>query len=577
MCKQGSPTLWLRGALIGATVATLAGAAAAQPGAGRATGSFSVDGKPFTFAYAYAQLEPDREGRDVLWVLLTEKPASPDQLAGRLRDTAASDQLNSLAFALDPENGPSDWRWSHPALSIGCGFCSDFRFQVSSRTRDEVGGTVSSAKPQYWQKQKYEFRASFMARIRRPSDVPGATAAQKSAINKLRQRGSAFTVGSFYGNRTDPDGIRLFLDAGMKPDTLAPGITETLLLDVLGSDCSEPRVRAVALMLIAAGANPNFRSPEGNVPLMRVYKCADLADALLKAGANLAMASSEPGKTVGQSLMESAILIGPADVVRLLIARGYDVKRDGPRLLEKARNRSDIIRILSAAGAGAAPATIKPPSAKPGKAAPDSRRPAGGEVAPAVAPAAARVARTPDKAKQELAQRKLAFAENAFWGRLMEFDSDAALLYLEAGMSPDARRGPPQNDTPLLFVTSGGCAAPDARREAAARIALALIAHKADVSAKGENDTTALLHASQSCPPEVVRALLKAGASTRAKASGGATAMLLAVLADREDNVRALVEGGYDVKSELPTLLPLAAGKPGIEALLRQAAARPPR
>jgi hypothetical protein len=47
---------------------------------------------------------------------------------------------------------------------------------------------------------------------------------------------------------------------------------------------------------------------------------------------------------------------------------------------------------------------------------------------------------------------------------------------------------------------------------------------------------------------------------------------MLAVLGDREENVRALVEGGYDVASELSSLLPLAAGKPKIEALLKQAA-----
>ena len=189
-----------------------------------------------------------------------------------------------------------------------------------------------------------------------------------------------------------------------------------------------------------------------------------------------------------------------------------------------------------------------------------------------------RTTRTPEQARQELARRKLVLTEERFWDRLVEFDTAATLLFLDAGISPSARRGPPQNDTPLLFVTQSGCAAPDAARQAAAaEIALALIAHKADVNAQSENDTTPLIHAAESCPASVVRALLAAGASTRARARGGATAMLLAVLADREDNVRALIDGGYDVKAELPDLLPLAGGKPGIEALLNQAAARKPR
>ena len=539
-------------------IATLAAAAAEKPAVGRAAGTFTVDGKPFAFAYAYAQVEPSRDGDDVLWVLLTEKPASADQLAGRFRDTAASDQLNALAFALDAQNEPSDWRWSHPALSIGCALCSDLKFQVSSRTREEIGGAVFSAKTQTFQNQTYAFRVSFAARIARPAEPAGATKAQQAAVRELRRRGLAFRPADLYLFRTEPEVIRLFLDAGMKPDTLAPGATETLLLDVLASDCSEPQVRSAALMLIAAGADPNYRNPDGGLPVLRAYGCADILDALLKAGANLALPGSVPGKTAGRELIDSAITFEHADVVRLLIARGYDVKRDGARLLEQARNRPEIQQILRAAGAGTPDQAGRTPPAKP-------------------APKTAVTTRTPEQARQELGRRKLALTEDRFWDRLVEFDTEATLLYLEAGISPNARRQPPQNDTPLLFVTQSGCGAPDtARQAAAAEIALALIARKADVGARSENETTPLLHAAESCPTAVVRALLAAGASTGARARGGATAMLLAVLADREENVRALIDGGYDVKAELPELLPLASGKPGIEALLKQAAAGKP-
>ncbi len=301
---RAAGSLWAGLVAIGAAGAMTAAAAPAKPAAGQATGSFAVDGKPFTFAHAYAQVEVDREGKDVLWVLLTEKPATPSQLAGRLRDTAASGELNALAFALDQQNQPSDWRWNHPALSIGCALCTDLEFQPSSRTRDEVAGVVFSAKPQTFKGQKYQFRASFAARIRRASDV-GATAAQKAAIRKLQQRGLPFTPAGFYLSRTEPEATRLFLDAGMKPDTLAPGFTETLLLDVLGSDCSDPQVRAVALMLIRAGADPNYRSPEGNLPLLRAYRCAEIAGALLAAGAKLTLPSPIQGETVGQTVMDA--------------------------------------------------------------------------------------------------------------------------------------------------------------------------------------------------------------------------------------------------------------------------------
>lgn len=553
--------------VIGAVVAMAALAGAQTPGPGQATGRFTVDRKSFGFGYAYAQLEPDRQGKEVLWVLLTEKPVSADQLAGRLRDIAASEQLNALAFALDPTNEPSSWRWHHPALSIGCGFCSDLQFKPSTRSRDEIAGTVFSAKPQSFQKQMYEFRVSFAARIQRPSEAAGTTAAEKSAIKNLRQLGVAFRPADFYLHRTDPQAIRLFLDAGMKPDTVAPGMTETLLLDVLGSDCSDGRVRAVALMLIGAGADPNYRSPEGAVPLLRAGLCADLVEALLEAGAKLTLPSSIEGETVGRTVMEGAIGFERPDVVRVLIEHGYDVKRDGARLMDRARRAPEIQKILREAGAAsAAPATRA--------AAADSAARPPASTAARGAPGA----RSPELARRELAQRKLPFTQAGFWDRLTALDASGALLFLEAGIPPSVRRSPPQNDTPLLFVTSTGCGSPDeASKAAAADIALALIAHKADVSAKDDNDTTPLIHAAESCPSTVVRALLQSGASTKAKSRGGATPMMLAVLSDRDDNVRALLDGGYDVSGELPGLLPLAAGKPKIEALLKRPAAKQPR
>ena len=63
--------LWAGLAAVAAAVAMTAVVAAAKPAAGRATGSFAVDGKPVTFAHAYAQVEVDSGGKDVLWVLLT--------------------------------------------------------------------------------------------------------------------------------------------------------------------------------------------------------------------------------------------------------------------------------------------------------------------------------------------------------------------------------------------------------------------------------------------------------------------------------------------------------------------------
>jgi ankyrin repeat protein len=549
---------------------------AQTPGPGQAAGRFTVDGKSIAFAYAYAQLEPNSEGKDELWVLVTEKPASADRLAARTWDFAANGSLNAMAFALDAENLASDWVWKHPALAIGCGFCSALKFRVSSRTDGEIAGTAYSEEPQTWKTQKYEFRVSFRANIRRPWEVPGTTVAQRAAIRTLLQRRFFFTPGYFYTAvvTNEPELVRLFLDAGMKPDALDPGMSETALLYLARMDCTDAPAHGIPVsdalklisMLIAAGADPNYRDPEGRVPLVAAYGCGKIVEALLKGGAKLSLASRDREVTVGREVMDAAIAFGHPDVVRVLIAHGYDVKRDGARLLENARREPEIQKILRAAGA--APAV--PPARTPATVETPAKPPAGPE-----AKRAARAALSPDQARQELARRKMPFTQEAFWGRLTQYDTEGALLFLDAGMAPGVRRPPPQNDTPLQFVTSGGCGTPlPAQKAAAVEIALALIAHKADVNAKDDNDTTPLIHAAESCPADVVRALLRAGASTKAKARGGATAMMMAVLMDREDNVRALIEGGYDPSSELAGLLPIAAGKPTIEALLKQATAK---
>lgn len=381
------------------------------------------------------------------------------------------------------------------------------------------------------------------------------TAAQRAARRALEERGVGLKPESFIAYASQPDMVRLFLDAGMPPDALAPGMEETVLFYVSRTDCDDedrPTAKADALnvieMLIAAGADPNRAGPNGHVPLTIAARCAEIVDALLTAGARLDGPSPAAEMDSGQYVMDSAIPFDRADVVRTLIGHGYDVAREGARLLEKAQGRTAIETVLREAGAA----------------------PAGGRTtARAAAP------RTRDEAKRELAKRGLEFSQEGFWWPLMKLDADLVTLYLEAGMAPSGRRDPPQSDTPLLFVTSGGCAMYDEERRAASeRIALALIAHGAEVNAKDVNDTTPLTHAAGGCPVTVVRALLAAGASTKAKSKGGATPMMMAVMGGHDDNVIALLAGGYDVSGELGSLLPLTAGNARIAKLLTQAARR---
>lgn len=544
------------------------GTLAQSPGPGAAQGQFTVDGKAIAFAHAYAQVEVGGDGADQLWVLLTERPLPTGMLPARFREIAASEQINALAFTFDAGNQASDWRWHHPLLSIGCGFCSDLRFTLQSRTRDRIAGTVASAKVQTFQKHKYEFRITFNASITQPAAGGATTTTQKAALRKLQQNGASLKPESFIAYSSQPDMVRLFLDAGMKPDALSRGMEETVLFYVSRTDCTDdrrPEAQAEALkvipMLIAAGANPNWRGPNGNVPLTAAYRCAAIADALLTSGAQLSGSSPDASQTAGQYVMDAAIGFQRADMVKVLIAHGYDVKRDGARLLEQARGKAAIEALLRKAGATTGGAQGRSPSS-------ESSRPA-----PTTAAGAAVAARTPEQAKKELSRRKLAFTDDGFWEQLTDANADAVALYLDAGMSASARREPPQGDTPLLFATSGGCGAFDAARRAASeRIVLALIAHKADVNAKDGNGTSPLTNAAGGCPVSVVKALLAAGADLKAKSAGGATPMMMAVMGGHTDNVRALIDAGYDVGPERATLAPLTTDAE-IKALLKQGAA----
>jgi len=146
---------------------------------------------------------------------------------------------------------------------------------------------------------------------------------------------------------------------------------------------------------------------------------------------------------------------------------------------------------------------------------------------------------------------------------------------LQASADPNVRRaaGAGSSETPLLWVTSQGCATRDAGAKAAAT-ALSLIRSKADVNAAGENDLTPLLHAAYACPPEVVVWLMEAGADTRARTRGGASAMALAIIDDRADNIRAMLDAGYDVVSERGDLTTYLSGKPALIAMIDEVVAR---
>jgi len=201
----------------------------------------------------------------------------------------------------------------------------------------------------------------------------------------------------------------------------------------------------------------------------------------------------------------------------------------------------------------------------------------GSETTGAAAGAAA--APTAEEARQQLQSLHVDLSNKArsldsFIAAVMTHDVQKARLFLEAGFSPNERRGPPQNDTPLLLAASGCSHGDAAANTKAAEIIEAMLAHGADAKAKAENGNPVLSYAAAECRASVIRALVRAGADMSARNAAGFSAMALAVMNGRTDNVKALLDLGYDVRSELPRLLELSEDQPAIRALLQSPGSR---
>jgi hypothetical protein len=144
---------------------------------------------------------------------------------------------------------------------------------------------------------------------------------------------------------------------------------------------------------------------------------------------------------------------------------------------------------------------------------------------------------------KKLALGKLGYAydEGAFGGAITDANLDAVRLFLEIGMSPNARaKG---NGHPMISAAMG--CGDQAEGKPRSEILEALAAAGGDVKAKDENGSTALLWAVEGgCSASSVKALLKAGANPDARANGGATPLMFAELYKRTELEAILKKAG---------------------------------
>lgn len=143
---------------------------------------------------------------------------------------------------------------------------------------------------------------------------------------------------------------------------------------------------------------------------------------------------------------------------------------------------------------------------------------------------------------KKLALGKLGFAynEESFAHAVSDANLDAVRLFLEIGMSPNARA---KDGIHPMLLASMGCGQADGKPRS--EILEALTAARGDVKAKDENGSTALLWAVQGgCSASSVQALLKAGSDPNARAKGGATPLMFAEIFKRTEIEAMLKKAG---------------------------------
>lgn len=137
-------------------------------------------------------------------------------------------------------------------------------------------------------------------------------------------------------------------------------------------------------------------------------------------------------------------------------------------------------------------------------------------------------------ARMQLAQMNIPFTENDFIDNARQGNSAAVTLFIDAGMSLEARDRVGQ--TPLMAATL-------ADQIETVRL---LLARKANPNAHDKYGGTALMTAAWKGNDEIVLSLLASGVDLNAKANNGMTALMFAAWENHIEISRVLLEKGAD-------------------------------
>jgi hypothetical protein len=348
------------------------------------------------------------------------------------------------------------------------------------------------------------------------------------------------------------DVMRAYVALGLPLN--GPGGDELSPLTLVTRSCvGNPMSAATTAVLIAAGADPTLKAPDGNkeTPLMESVNCPAVLKAMLAKRPNL---SSVDGR--GYTLMHHALAANDTrdEATRLVRDAGFDVERWRASLIKEFKYLPNLDALLGGAG--------KPPVAAPPAAAPLTRS-AGAIDWEAVGP-------YPAHSKTEAA--KLLSRPGAdtsiqdhFWDGIRRQQPQRLALALQAGA--DIRGLSSTRSTPLIELAErcdGG------NPELLQSLADQLIAAKADPTGVDEIGRTALAAGAPTCPIGILRALIAAGVPLNVVGKGGDTAMRRAIGAGRVDVVNLLIDSGVDPRKEPYNANREATGNKAMQDALRR-------